>query len=82
MSSAPPSASKSIAVRTRRSIDSRYIRHASIAVNTASSVSINDALAALVRCKPQARATGAITAPAAAIARLGDKSPNEIRAAC
>jgi hypothetical protein len=51
----------------RLSIASPYQTQASSAVNTASRVSMSDALAPLVRCKPQARATGPSTAPMAAI---------------
>ena len=49
---------------------SPYKRQASTAVNSASSVSISDALEPLVRCRPQASATGPITAPSAAMATM------------
>ena len=58
-----------MAAHTRRSMVSLYSHHASVAVNNASNVSMSDALAPLVCCRPQARATGPNAAPKPAIAK-------------
>lgn len=57
-----------MAAHTRRSMVSLYSNHASVAVNRASKVSMRDALAPLVCCRPQDRATGPRAAPNPAIA--------------
>ena len=75
-----PASSSAIAVQTRRSIVSWYRRQASTAVNSASSVSISDALVPLVRCRPQASATGPMAAPKAAIASSRGRSARISRA--
>jgi hypothetical protein len=65
---------------------SPYQRQANTAVNTASSVSIKDALEPLVCCKPQTNATGPITAPEPAMAKsLGQsdrRKPASLAAGC
>ncbi|MNQ93114.1 hypothetical protein D3C85_1085640 [compost metagenome] len=76
----PPTSKSSIAPHTRRSIVSWYSSRASTAVNSASSVSINEALVPLVCCNPQASATGPSTAPKAAIDRSRGKSLRITRA--
>ena len=73
-STMPPASSKAIAVQTRPSMVSRYRRQARTAVNSASSVSISDALVPLVCCSPQASATGPTTAPKTAIASSRGRS--------
>ena len=81
-SATPPASSNSIAAHTRRSMVSWYSRQASSAVKSASSVSINDALLPLVRCSPQASATGPTTAPKPAMASRRDVSARRKRASC
>mmetsp|Transcript_34223 Transcript_34223/g.62238 ORF Transcript_34223/g.62238 Transcript_34223/m.62238 type:complete len:210 (+) Transcript_34223:1089-1718(+) len=70
----PPASSRPIADHTRPSMVSRYRRQASTAVNSASSVSISEALVPLVCCSPHASATGPTTAPNAAIASRRGRS--------
>ena len=79
-STMPPANSSSIAAHTRLSIVSRYRLWASTAVNSASSVSISDALVPLVRCRSQASAIGPATAPKAAMASSRGRSARASRA--
>ena len=71
----PPQVSRNIASVTRRSRVSWYHKLASTAVNTASKVSMSDALTPLVRCRPHANATGPTTAPKKAMAISLQASP-------
>ena len=70
----PPANRNNMAAPTRLSMVSPYSRQANKAVNSASKVSMSEALDPLVRCKPQAKATGPMTAPNAAIAAMRGQS--------